>query len=60
MKTLFLVLLVLSTICFAVATVMSLVSGQDVVPVLLTALVSIGGLVGVTLLLRRKPGDKSN
>lgn len=60
MKTLFLVLLILSTICFAVATVMSLVSGQDVVPVLLTALVSIGGLVGVTLLLRRKPGDKSN
>lgn len=60
MKTLFLVLLVLSTICFAVATIMSLVWEQDVVPVLLAALVSIGGLVGVTLLLRRKPGNKSN
>ena len=60
MKALFLVLLILSTICFGIATIMSLVSGQDVVPVLLAALVSIGGLVGVTLLLRRKPGNKSN
>jgi len=60
MNALFFVLLILSTICFAVATIMSLVSGQDVVPVLLAALVSIGGLVGVTLLLRRKPGNKSN
>lgn len=60
MKALFLVLLILSTICFGIATIMSLVSGQDVVPVLLAALVSIGGPVGVTLLLRRKPGNKSN
>lgn len=60
MKTLFLVLLILSTICFAAATIVALASGQDVVPVLLAALVSIGGLVGVTLLLRGKPGNKNN